>query len=523
MSQDSNHVFTKKELIAIFDYCINKTLGEIDSKNVFKRTKENRKITGIAGDVIEQSVLKYPADQKQEPDLLVDGIEVELKTTGIRKIKKPDQKQTTKTKINSNEYRINQMYGMLQVASPTIEKAIYEAKEPMSITAVSPKQIVTEEFDNSNFWHKLQHLLLVYYLYDSDRTVPAAEYANFPIKGYEFHEFSSEDKNILQNDWQIVHDFIKYLQKNYENYENEYPRISHELRSKLMYIDTAPKWPNPPRFRLKRSVVTGIVQDYFGISLENLPTKILRFSDLDKRCSEITTLYKNKTIEELCRIFNITNTHIDKAIGEKIVIKMFNGNSSKMNEINIFQKIGLIGKTLILTSKNTGTEDMKLFQIDFEEIQNKDLLFEDSSFYTYFSEQTFLFILFKEKELTNSQKKIPLNQDFFLGFKRLTFDENFIQTEVKSTWNKIRDLVLNEKLIEVISYDNENKPFRNKNGIIRSVPNFPKSLANTVFVRGSGVDSSKKNLEINGIKMYPQYVWIKRTALLGLLSKSNFL
>ena len=32
----------------------------------------------------------------------------------------------------------------------------------------------------------------------------------------------------------------------------------------------------------------------------------------------------------------------------------------------------------------------------------------------------------------------------------------------------------------------------------------------------------EKNLEINGIKMYPQYVWIKRTALLGLLSKSNF-
>ena len=167
------HQFSKNRLIDILDACLNKTLGEVDVSNVFKKTETNPKITGIAGMVIEQSVLGYPADSRQEPDLIVDNQHVELKTTGIRYAKKKGD-------------------------------CAYEAKEPMSITAVSPDKIVKEEFGDSNFWHKLAKLLLVYYLYNSDSTVTAAKYADFPIKGYQFYEFSKEDQAILEQDWSLV-------------------------------------------------------------------------------------------------------------------------------------------------------------------------------------------------------------------------------------------------------------------------------------------------------------------------------
>ncbi len=52
----------------------------------------------------------------------------------------------------------------------------------MTITAVSPHSITEEEFETSSFWHKLEHLLIVYYHYDSPETVPAAKYADFLIK-----------------------------------------------------------------------------------------------------------------------------------------------------------------------------------------------------------------------------------------------------------------------------------------------------------------------------------------------------
>ena len=83
-----SHFFTKKELQQILSDTINKTLGEVDKNNVFEKTKKHPKITGIAGDVVEQSVLGYPPDRAQRPDLDVDGILTELKTTGIRLKKK---------------------------------------------------------------------------------------------------------------------------------------------------------------------------------------------------------------------------------------------------------------------------------------------------------------------------------------------------------------------------------------------------------------------------------------------------
>lgn len=75
------------------------------------------------------SILGCNKDSKQEPDILVDGVSTEIKTTGMIKPKKAD-----------SQY-------------------LYECKEPVSITAVSIPVIVNEEFETSNFWHKLAHML----------------------------------------------------------------------------------------------------------------------------------------------------------------------------------------------------------------------------------------------------------------------------------------------------------------------------------------------------------------------------
>ena len=81
---NGSHFFEREKLEAILFSVKDKTLGEVDKKHVLDRTKTNPKITGIAGDVIEQSVLGYPPDQAQRPDLDVDGVPTELKTTGMR-------------------------------------------------------------------------------------------------------------------------------------------------------------------------------------------------------------------------------------------------------------------------------------------------------------------------------------------------------------------------------------------------------------------------------------------------------
>jgi hypothetical protein len=484
------HKFTRIELDTILSNVVGKTLGEVDVKNVFARTISHSKITGIAGDVVERSILGYPSDQDKDPDLIVDGIKTELKTTGIRQ--KSD--------------------------------LVYEAKEPLTITAVSPHSITEEEFETSSFWHKLEHLLLVYYHYDSPETVPAAEYANFIIKGYHFHEFTNEDKEILKNDWLIIRDFIQTLKETYENPQDEYSRISSDLKKKLMLIDTAPKWPNRPRFRLKRTTVSTIVQKHFGAKFEKLDETYSTFLELDDELHRLTKQYKNMTVRELINILGITmkinaKGDVSKSVTEQIIVKMFGGEAKKLSNIELFSKIGIIPKTIVQTIEGSRTEDMKLFQIDFKEWTNPDTLYEDSFVYSYFNGQQFLCIIFVEP---STDAKLLDNK--FIGFKRLTIDESVLENDIKTVWEIIRDLVNNNKLREEPVLDkNNNQRITPKTKIPMTAPNFPKAKEYNFFVRGSGTDASKKPLLLNGISMYSQYFWMKGHVAVSMLKDIDFI
>ncbi|WP_156576513.1 MutH/Sau3AI family endonuclease [Bacillus luti] len=491
------HKFTRKELDKIFQNAVGNTLGDCDVNNVFAKTIKSPKITGIAGDVVEQSILGYPPDTDKKPDLIVDGIETELKTTGIRRPKK-----NSRTKKMSN--------------------TIYEAKEPMSITAVSPESITDEEFETSSFWHKLEHLLLVYYHYDSPETVTAAEYAKFFIEGYHFHTFSDEDKEILKNDWLIVRDFIQHLKDTYEDPKAEYPRISSELRKSLMLIDTAPKWPNPPRFRLKRTTVSTLVQKHFGDKFEKLDDTYLNFKELDNKLHNLTQKYKNKTVRELMKQFNILPTKKGSApnsISEQIIVKMFGGTAKKLSKIELFNKIGIVPKSIVQTTKGCHTEDVKFCKINFEEWTDQKIQFDESFVYNYFHETQFLFIIFEEPSA-----KSPLLDNKFLGFKRLSIDDTIIENALKPVWEQVRYLINNDKLEEIIDLDKNNEPIINKrSNTVKTLINFPKSTENSFFIRGTGSDASKKPLVINGISMYQQQLWLRGDVIVSMLKNIDFI
>lgn len=173
------HEYTSTEIDQRFKKISGKTLGEIDDEfnngNDFKRTIKNPKITGIAGDVVEHSVLGYDSDTKQEADIKIDDKSVEVKTTGL----------------------------VGEIGKPKT----YRAKERITITNVSAPKLINETFETSSLWNKLENTLLVYYLYDSSKPVKADKYANFPYLGYQLHEFSEEDIKVIMNDWQIVYNF----------------------------------------------------------------------------------------------------------------------------------------------------------------------------------------------------------------------------------------------------------------------------------------------------------------------------
>ena len=492
-----SHFFKRDELEAILFSVKDKTLGEVDKNHVFDRTKTNPKITGIAGDVIEQSVLGYPADQAQRPDLDVDGVPTELKTTGMR-LKKDGAKN------------------------------VYEAKEPASITAVSINTIAKEVFPTSNFWHKAEHMLFVFYQYEAPKTVPAAEYANFHIRGFSFHEFSEDDKAIIQRDWQLIHDFIADIQSRYteEEAKREYPNLSTIINKQTTYLDTAPKYPHPPRFRLRKRVVTVIIQQSFdGEVFEKLPGKYQGASDVEKKCAELLRRFFCYSMADILAHFGVVVDPVEKTepkqYAEQVIVRMFGGTAKRISKIEMFRKLGYIGKAVTISSRGTRTEDTKLFSVDFDELTEewieddgvlREKVFEDSELYHYLHDNKLLCAVFQEDH-PSKDGKITLGDNRFVGFKIVDLSDDEIIAEARKTWEETRNLIKRGELQFVPCLDKNGKQrFTPKTGVPMGAPNLPKSQNHLIFFRGTGQDARDK-VTINGVTMLRQDYWIKGTFL----------
>lgn len=87
---DPSRIFTRQQVEDLLSATIGKTLVQVDKAKLFEHHEGRDKVKGIAGDIIEESVLGCKKDSKQEPDILVDGVLTEIKTTGMVEPKKKD-------------------------------------------------------------------------------------------------------------------------------------------------------------------------------------------------------------------------------------------------------------------------------------------------------------------------------------------------------------------------------------------------------------------------------------------------
>ncbi len=531
MAVSDDRKFTKAFVHALLEGVKGKTLGEVDTSNQFARTEKSEKITGIAGDVIEQSVFGYERDSKQECDIEIDGVLTELKTTGVRIPKSDLAKVKGKVGAAYNVY--------------------LGAKEGISITGVTFEPTIQTDFPTSHFWEKSEHLLIVFYEYKSYEAVPASAYAKFPIVDYCYNTFSEEEQAKLRNDWEIVRD---HLQNIYNEYSDENERneqlvgFTHVLRPNLLLIELVPAFKKKstgayqkPRYRLKQTFVDYIVRGHFDKSRANteisLKESFSSFAQLDGRCHVLSAKYKGKTFAQLKEMLGVEADISNKSFGAQCVLKMFGADCKRLNQISDFTKAGIIAKTITITPTENRTEDMKLSRIDFEEWADKDLDFQDSNVYSYFCEHSFLCPIFCERGDMRAKRQNETDEQFmmrikresekttFEGFKRFAFDDNFIETEVKRTWEDSRNLIHNKLLKWEYLYDMNGEKRRNKSHSYMGAPNFPKSADYHVFFRGGADDSrdEAKTEVVNGIKMLPQFFWLKGSYIANKLKTIEYL
>ena len=64
MAVTEDRRFTKEQVYTLLEGAKGKTLGEVDKSHQFSRTLESKKITGIAGDVIESICFRLQKRQQ---------------------------------------------------------------------------------------------------------------------------------------------------------------------------------------------------------------------------------------------------------------------------------------------------------------------------------------------------------------------------------------------------------------------------------------------------------------------------
>ena len=513
MAVTKDRKYTKEYVYRLLEGVKGKTLGEVDKSNQFSRTQKSEKITGIAGDVIEQSVFGYKRDSNQECDIEIDGVLTELKTTGVR-IPKGDLKNVIgKTGTEYNVY--------------------FRAKEGISITGVTFEPTIQTDFDTSHFWEKSEHLLIVFYEYKSYDVVPASSYAQFPIVDYCYNSFSEDEKAQLRSDWEIVRNYLQGIYSVHGDIDERNRQLegfTHKLRPNLLLIELVPGFKKKstgayqkPRYRLKQTFVDYIVRGHFDRSRVNtevaLNVSFSSFAQLDARCHMLTVQHKGKTFAQLKQEFCIESDLTTKDFGAKCILKMFDANCKRLNQISDFSKAGIIAKTITVTPSGGRTEDMKLQHIDFAEWADRDVDFEDSAIYDYFCEHSFLCPIFCEHDNTDQSRTT------FEGFKRFAFDEKFIEEEVKRTWEDSRKLIHRNGLEWEYILDNNGNKRMNGSGAYMGAPNFPKSSEYTIFFRGGAnvSDEASRTECVNGIRMLPQFFWLKGSFIANKLQEIPFI
>lgn len=223
---------------------------------------------------------------------------------------------------------------------------------------------------------------------------------------------------------------------------------------------------------------------------------------------EIAEAHAGQTLEELAEPFGLSiktkSGRENKSLAEQVVVRLFTGHAGKISQVPLFVKAGLVFKTMTLTPAGGRTEDMKLNpSIDFDELCDPSVEFEDSSFAAPFIDSTMVVAVIEEQ-----YRDCPLRRCRFMGFKVLWL--GIYLDAARALWDGMRDLIFSDGLVDAPVLKKDGTPrVTPKTGIPMTAPNWPKSRDGVLFVRGTGTDANDKPVTVNGVRMYRQNVWIK--------------
>lgn len=401
---------------------------------------------GNFGQVLEKFYFEYEPNSDSEPDFPEAGLE--LKSSPLKLLK-------------NGEYR---------------------SKERLVMNIINYLEVHKESFEESSFWRKNAHLLLVFYLWERDTDI-----LDYVIKLVDDWSYPNEDLKIIKHDWETINQKIKdgrahEISEGDTFYLGACTKGS-TAKSSLREQPFSEEKAKQRAYSLKQGYVNHIIAK-ISKKEEGIFGKIIKRPDiLDKESIEdfIISKFKpfyRKTPQEIEEHFglklnkkaknyfsNISNTIIKAVLGVELD-----------NKIEEFEKADIEVKTIRLNKNGTPKESISFPAFKYKKIIKTN--WEDSKFKNIL-ERKFFFVFYhiQDDELVLSKVKF---------WNMPTSDIE----EAKLVWLKTKELVANGNIFKEYQTRKGGSFVYTKKGNKIRLNNFPKSTENRVsHVRPHGRDA----------------------------------
>lgn len=423
-------IYDKKSIIEFAKKLENHTLNE--SCPGILLTKTNNK--GGFGQLLEKYYFLYEPNSESEADFCEANLE--LKSSPIKKLKK--------------------------------EK--YVSKERLVLNIINYMNVITENFSNSSFWKKNKNLLLIFYIYEKEKSK-----LDYKIEIVDEWRFPDIDLEIIKRDWEIINKKIK-------------DGKAHELsEGDTLYLGACTKGTKGGNLReqphnslkakqraysLKQGYVNHIIgtltkgkKDNFGKLIPSL--EMAKNTSLEDLVTSKFKKYYNQTIDEIQTKLNIKLNPTAKNFTSNVTKAILGLELN--DEIEEFKKADIFVKTIRLKENNSPKEDISFPAFKFEEIVKETW---ENSIFKNTIEQKFLFIFFKYENDNLKLKKIKFWTMPYQDIKK-----------VRKVWLKTKCIIKKGTIVESLTID--------KKGNKKRKTNFP----NKRFSEVSHVRPHAKNSE----------------------------
>ncbi len=444
MVEAVNPRYDKNDVDSIVNYAkklVNQTLREAMHEDIENKESSAVRLKGKFGQFLEKYYFEIDNNSDSEPDFKEVGME--LKSTPLKKLKNGE----------------------------------YSPKERLVLNIINYETIVDEIWEDSHFLSKNQLLLLVLYLYETEKS-----FLDYLIKYVTLWKIQGKDREIIRQDWEKIVDKVRKGK-------------AHELSEGDTFYLGACRKGHKEAPRKYSSGEIPAKQRAFSFKLKYMKSVLSKIKDSEPLVKDISEL-KARNFEEIVydrfkpflglkikEIESKLNLELNKDAKNyyaTLARRMMEIEAKKIEE---FEKAGVTLKIIRLKHNGVPKEDMSFPKFKFKEVAEQE--WEDSDFINQL-ESKFFFVVY---QMNKDESEIIFKKAFFWNIPQDDLEE------AKKVWDNTK-----KRINEGVEFWQEGESTRN---------NLPNKSENRVsHVRPHGKDKTDVDELPDGRKMTKSCFWL---------------